>query len=329
MYFEVFSQNNSTNLFYNSFNATNMKNTNIKGFLLALTAASLWGISGTFGQFLFQQRGVSVEWMITVRMLISGIILLFISAFGKKTDLWSIWKNRKDTMKLLLFGITGMLMVQYTYFAAIKHSNAATATVLQYAGPVIIAVYLAVKNKKTPRFIDFIAISFAVLGTYILVTHGDPGTLNISSTALFFGIASAFALAIYTLQPIELLKKYNSAVVIGWGMFIGGFAFSFVHAPWKVEGTWDSQTYLYAAFIVFFGTLIPFYFYLTAVQLIGGQKSSLLASGEPLSATILAVLWLHVPFTLMDWIGSIFIISTIFLLSYEKKKENKMRLSGT
>ncbi|MCV5003732.1 DMT family transporter, partial [Escherichia coli] len=90
------------------------------GFLLALTAASLWGISGTFGQFLFQQRGVSVEWMITVRMLISGIILLFISAFGKKTDLWSIWKNRKDTMKLLLFGITGMLMVQYTYFAAIK-----------------------------------------------------------------------------------------------------------------------------------------------------------------------------------------------------------------
>ncbi len=103
-------------------------------------------------------------------------------------------------------------------------------------------------------------------------------------------------------------------------MFIGGFAFSFVHAPWKVEGTWDSQAYLYAAFIVFFGTLIPFYFYLTAVQLIGGQKSSLLASGEPLSATILAVLWLHVPFTLMDWIGSIFIISTIFLLSYEKKK---------
>lgn len=43
-----------------------------------------------------------------------------------------------------------MLMVQYTYFAAIKHSNAATATVLQYAGPVIIAIYLAIKNKKSP-----------------------------------------------------------------------------------------------------------------------------------------------------------------------------------
>ena len=69
------------------------------------------------------------------------------------------------------------------------------------------------------------AIAFAVLGTFILVTHGDMGRLNISSTALFFGIASAFALAIYTIQPVKLLNKYNSAVIIGWGMLIGGLAF--------------------------------------------------------------------------------------------------------
>ncbi|WP_370900136.1 EamA family transporter [Chryseobacterium gossypii] len=72
-----------------------------------------------------------------------------------------------------------------------------------------------------------------------------------------------------------------------------------------------------------FGTLIAFYSYLTAVQIIGGQKSSLLASVEPLSATVLAVLWLNVSFTTIDWIGSVFIISTVFLLSRktDKKKE--------
>ena len=79
------------------------------------------------------------------------------------------------------------------------------------------------------------AIAFAVLGTFILVTHGDMGRLNISSTALFFGIASAFALAIYTVQPVKLLNKYNSAVIIGWGMLIGGLAFSFVKAPGKLR----------------------------------------------------------------------------------------------
>ena len=287
----------------------------LKGFILAVTAAILWGVSGTFAQFLFQQRGVNVEWLITVRLLSTGSLLLLFAKFGQKTELTTIWRNQKDAMQVALFSITGMLAVQYTYFAAIKHSNAATATVLQYAGPVIIAVYLAFKYKRIPRPIEFVAIALAVLGTFLLVTHGDIHTLSISGIAFFFGIASAFALAIYTLQPIPLLAKYKSSLVIGWGMFVGGLVFCLVKAPWDVEGIWDLSAYLSTAFIIIFGTLIPFYAYLTAVKIIGGQKTSLLASAEPLSATILAVVWLNVSFSAMDWLGSICIISTIFLLS--------------
>src|SRR5690606_29746683 len=142
---------------------------------------------------------------LTVRLLITGLILLLLAKFGQKADVRSIWKNKRDARQLLVFSITGMLAVQYTYFAAIKHSNAATATVLQYAGPVIIAIYLAFKYKRLPRPIEFVAIALAVLGTFLLVTHGNLHTLSISAAAFFFGIASAFALAIYTLQPIRLL----------------------------------------------------------------------------------------------------------------------------
>lgn len=291
----------------------------IKGFFLAVLAAMLWGVSGTFGQFLFQQRGINVEWLITLRMLVSGTILLLFARFGEKSDLWAIWKNKKDAIQLLIFSTTGMLAVQYTYFAAIKHSNAATATVLQYAGPVFIAIYLAAKNKKLPRPIEYLAIALAVGGTFLLVTHGNIHSLAISGTALFFGLASAVTLAIYTLQPIALLSRYKSSIIIGWGMLLGGLTFSFVKAPWAIEGQWDTQTYLYTSFIVLFGTLVAFYSYLTAVQIIGGQKASLLASAEPLSATIMAVLWLQVPFSTIDWIGSICIISTIFLLSKKSK----------
>lgn len=66
---------------------------------------------------------------------------------------------------------------------------------------------------------------------------------------------------------------------------------------------------------VLFGTLVPFYVYLKAVQLIGGQKASLLTSAEPLSATLLAVLWLGVSFQALDWLGALLIVSTVFLLS--------------
>lgn len=291
----------------------------LKGFLLALIASVLWGISGTFAQFLFQQRGINVEWLITARMLISGFMLLLIASFNKNPDLWNIWKIKKDAFQLVLFSITGIVAVQYTYFAAVKHSNAATATVLQYAGPVLIAIYLAFKDQKFPKILEFVAILLAVLGTFLLVTHGDIHSLSISRIAFFYGIASAIALAIYTLQPISLLKKYSPTVIIGWGLFIGGVVFSFVKAPWNVEGNWDVYTYSFTSFIILLGTFAAFYFYLKAVKLIGAQKTSLLTSAEPLSATVLAILWLNIPFEAIDWIGSICIVSTVFLLGKKEK----------
>ena len=290
-----------------------------KGLSLALIAAVFWGISGTFAQFLFQQRGINIEWLITTRMLIAGFMLLLIAAFNKNPDLWNIWKTKKDAIQLVLFSITGIVAMQYTYFAAIKYSNAATATVLQYAGPVLITIYLAFKNRRLPKTLEYIAILLALLGTFLLVTHGNIHSLTISGIAFFYGIASAFALAVYTLQPIALLKKYSSTPIIGWGLFIGGILFSFIKVPWNIEGVWDIYTYSYTSFIILFGTLVSFYFYLKAVQLIGGQKTSLLASAEPLSATILAILWLNIPFETLDWIGSLCIISTIFLLGKKKK----------
>ena len=119
----------------------------IRGFIFAITAAILWGFSGTFGQFLFQERGINVEWLITMRMLVSGLLLLLFAKSWERAKVFLIWKNRKDAIQLLIFSITGMLAVQYTYFAAIQHSNAATATVLQYVGPILIAVFLAMKYR--------------------------------------------------------------------------------------------------------------------------------------------------------------------------------------
>ncbi len=291
-----------------------------KGIFLALMAASLWGISGTFGQYVFQQKDINVEWLMSVRMLVSGGILLLYLLIKNPEEALSIWKNRKDSLQLLVFSFTGMLAVQYTYFATIKLSNAATATVLQYAGPVLIAVYLSLKSKKLPKPLEILAIALAVLGTFLLVTHANISTLTISPEALIMGIASAFALAIYTLQPVSLLKKYSSMSIVAWAMLIGGTAMSFVKSPFHIEGIWDFSTFSSVIFIILFGTLVAFYAFMTSVKLVGGQKSSLLATAEPLSATLIAVLWLQIPFTTMDYLGSICIVSTIFILSADKRK---------
>ncbi|MGK6352803.1 DMT family transporter [Parapedobacter sp. DT-150] len=289
-----------------------------KGVLMALSAATLWGVSGTCGQFLFQQREVSVEWLMAVRMLGAGGLLLLLAILRKDAHVWAIWRNKGDRRRLLVFGIAGMLTVQYTYFAAIKHSNAATATILQFSAPVFIAIYLAARYGRRLNGLDYLAIFLAILGTFLLVTHGDINALNISPLAFALGIASAVSLALYTLMPGVLLSKYSAVSVIGWGLFIGGVAISLINPPWEVDGVWDRYTYANSLFVVLFGTLIPFYLYLKAVQLIGGQKASLLTSAEPLSATLIAVLWLGVSFQTLDWLGAFLIVITVFLLSIGK-----------
>jgi drug/metabolite transporter (DMT)-like permease len=293
-----------------------------KGMVLVLVGAALWGISGTVAQYLFQQKGFSPEWLVVIRLLFSGILLLLFASSKEKQKVLGIWKSKRDVMSLLLFSILGLLAVQYTYFAAIESSNAATATVLQYLAPVLISCFLAIKSKRLPNSKEVIAVILALIGTFLLVTQGNINSLSISGWALFWGISSAVALAFYTLQPHKLLAKWGSTIVIGWGMLVGGICFSFVQPPWIFAGNWSLQSYFAVAFIVIFGTLIAFYCYLESLKYINASEASILASIEPLSAALLAVIWLHVTFELEEWIGTLCIVSTIIILALVKNRQN-------
>ena len=287
----------------------------MKGYGLAFLAALLWGVSGTLAQYLFQYRAFNFEWLVTFRLIVSGAILLTIPLFTKRAALVAPWKNGRDRIELIVFGIFGMLAVQYTFFVTIKLSNAATATILQYLGPIFIAGYYSFKEKRLPIARDLLALFLAMLGTFLIVTHGSLEGLTISTEAFIWGLLSALALATYSILPVNLLNKYETSVIIGWGMLIGGIGLGFKHSPFDVEGIWDSTSVLLTVLIIIFGTLVAFYSYLTAVKLIGATITSLIACAEPLSAAIIAVFWLNVPFGYYDWLGMFCILFTIGLLA--------------
>ncbi|QDK47435.1 EamA family transporter [Bdellovibrio sp. ZAP7] len=285
------------------------------GSLLAILAATAWGVSGNFSQLVFESYNVNLEWLVTIRLLISGLILLIFSQIsGRK--IFALWKDRRTALRLGTFGVIGMLGVQYTYLAAIAASNAATATILQYLGPLFITAYYAAKYKRLPTRIEATAVILAMLGTALLVTHGDLKTLAISNKALILGLASAVTLAIYSIIPVPLLKNNDSTVVLGWGMIIGGIIISLFKSPFSSEAVWTFTSIASIGFIVLIGSLFAFFAYLTAVRFIGPTKASLLACAEPLSASFVAVLWMDVKFDTSDWIGATLIICTILILSY-------------
>lgn len=290
----------------------------VRGAVLTLTGGILWGFSGTCGQFLMQTKGLTSNWLVPVRLVTAGAMLLLLCYLKEGKGIFDIWKH--DRAGIIIFGVFGMSMCQYTYFTAISASNAGTATVLQYIGPVLILVYLALRHRKLPTLVELLAIFLAVAGTFFLATHGKPGAMVLSRKAMFWGLLSAVALAIYTVQPGSLLEKYGSSVVTAWGMLIGGVMLCALFRPWTIPVSVDVQVAAGMAAVVVLGTVAAFSCYMEGVRCVGPKKGSLYASVEPVSATIFSVIWMHALFGWMDFVGFLCILSTIFLLALDKEK---------
>ena len=217
----------------------------------------------------------------------------------------------------MIFAIFGLMAVQLTYFVAIAKSNAPTATILQYVFPVMIVLYTALRGHQLPNKKEVVAVILAMVGIFLLVTHGNPGTLSITVEALVWGLSSAVAMAFYTMYPGNLQKRWGSPVVVGWGMLFGGIALNFYHPFWAFTGDIDLMGVLMIAFIILFATFGAFYIYLVSVTMIGATYASLFACIEPLASAFFSVVGLNLVFNSMDWIGAALIMITMFLLSWK------------
>lgn len=293
----------------------------IKGIILVIIGGMLWGVSGTVAQYLFKSEGFAPEWLVVIRLLLSGFTLITYIFIKSEQNIWEIWKDKNDRVRLILFSIVGMLGVQYTCFCTIKYANAATATILQYLSPIIITCYMVIKNKKMPTLQEGIAIGLAMIGTYFIITNGSIHNISISTLALFWGFVSAITAAFYTLQPHSLIIKWGSLTVVAWSMVIGGIALSFVEHPWVCTGRWSISSILAILFVVLFGTLVAFSCFLESLKYINPSEVSILSSSEPLSAALLSVFWLHEHLGVVQMIGIFCIILTIAILS---KTNNKL-----
>ena len=300
-----------------------MKKNDNTGMLSTFVGGTLWGINGVMGNYLFLNKNVTTPWLIPYRLILAGFLLLGYLYYKKGSQIFDILKNPKDLVQIILFGFIGMLGTQYTYFSAIQFSNAAIATVLTYFGPTLVLIYMCLREKRKPLKYEIVSICLSSFGVFLLATHGDITSLQISFKALVWGILSALSVVFYTVQPESLLKKYGASIVVAWGMMIGGIFIAFVAKPWNISVTFDFITFLVLMLIIVFGTIIAFILYLTGVNIIGPTKASIIACIEPVAATICAILFLGVTFDFLDVIGFLCIISTIFIVAYFDKKAKK------
>ncbi|WP_405098424.1 DMT family transporter [Oceanobacillus sp. FSL H7-0719] len=296
-----------------------------KGLFLVITGATLWGIGGTVAQKLFQDYGVMVDWLVTIRLLIAGILLLAVQYFTKdRKQIFAVWRDKRTALQLIIFGLFGMLAVQYTYMASIDHGNAAVATLLQYQAPVMIIIYLVLRKQTILSGKDYITVFLALGGCFLLLTNGSISELSVPASAVIWGLLSGLALAFYTLYAVQLLAQFDSLVIVGWAMIIGSFTLSFVHPPWEMDfASLPLEGYVYLAFVIIFGTMIAFWFYIDSLQSLSPKETSLMGSLEPLAAVLTTVFWLQEPFGSFQWLGTACIIGMILLMSSGEKEPLK------
>lgn len=286
----------------------------LRGMLLASLAASLWSISGISGEILFKEFHFSADWLVSVRTAVSGILLLITVVFIEKKSIFKPFKRVEDIIGILLFGIAGIYFVQFTYFRTIELSNVSFATILQFTAPFFIFIYESVKNKKVPSISTVVLLFMTILGVVCIATKGNFSNLTGSKEALLIGVVSAIMIAFYSIQPKQLLKRYGSITVVGWGMFVGSIIANVIHPFWKVEGDINFESVIQVIIVVILGTAIAYLIYIASLNYISSSLAGILTAFEPILAAILSVIIFKLTFSSIELLGFLMVFASIFLL---------------
>ncbi|TQR20409.1 DMT family transporter [Psychrobacillus vulpis] len=300
-----------------------------KGIVLIIIGSMLWGATGPMMEWVLNNSSISVPFFLTIRLITAGAcILLFMKIRGQ--EIFNIWKERIWLKQLIIFGIFGMLGVQYTFLAAIEASNASIATLLQFVGPIYIILYISWKSKMFPPKYQIVGIIGTLVGLFFLLTNAKVDQLLISKEALFWGICVGVAFALYTVYPARLMKEWGVLVIVGWAMLVGGIVLAIVTQVWKSDEWGNLAEFpinIMTAVIILIGT-IAFILFLSSMKYITAVETSILSSVEPLTAMIISVIWLGQILGAWQYFGVVVMLIFVTWLSIAGEFKWKKRKSA-
>lgn len=284
------------------------------GVIATLVGGVCWGFSGASGQFLFTQKGLSADYVVSLRLLSSGLILACFSFVRCGFKGFGALGSLRDFGLILIYGTFGLILAQWGYFYSIELSNAAVATTIQYSVPAFLLAIECARAHRLPSRLELCALFLAMAGVFLLATHASLSELVISPKALFICGLCIFGVIVYTLVPSGLNKRYPLSANLALAMMIGGAVLSVLVRVWELKGISDMSGLLAMASVVVVGTVLAFGLFMYGVSTIGAARASLLAAIEPVSAAVFSAIWLGERFAFWDYAGFLLILACIVLL---------------
>lgn len=298
------------------------------GSLLVLVGGTIWGVNGSVAKILLSDYHVSAVWFACIRQFSAGIIFLAVSAIVSRRQLIGAVKNVRSYPLYIFTALVCVTLEQIAYFYVIQYTNAGTATVLQTVNLIMVLAYVCFAAHRWPHLRESIGIIMAFAGVFLLATGGNVSSLSMPVPALVWGLLSAFSAACLAIVPLKLIARWGDMVVNGIAFFISGVILMPFVRPWEHVPALGTRGWLLLLFSIVVGTFVAFWFYMAGMSIVGSLRGSLLATIEPIVATITAVAWNGAVFTVADWIGIALIILMVFVIRRQPEPATNLESSA-
>lgn len=291
------------------------------GYAMVATAATLFAVNGSVSKVVLDSGLSSLE-LAQIRATCAALgLLAFLLVFARSR----LRVGRRELLFLLAFGLVGVALVQWLYFVAIHNLPVGVALLIEFTAPLFVALFarFAYKERIRPRI--WIAVALCLTGlTLVVELWSGIAFSTIGVTAAFGG---ALALTAYLLMA-ERERRHRDPVSLSfYGFLFAALLWAVVQPLWEFPwGVLDDDVSLqgnlseYSApvwalvgFIVVVGTMITFSLLTGALRHIGATRASIVATLEPVVATVIAWLWLGETLGTMQLVGGAIVLAGIFL----------------
>ena len=271
-----------------------------------------WGFMGFFTRNL-EGYGIGPNGAIIVRCGIAAVcfaLMILLTGPGKfRIRIRNLWC-------FLGTGLLSLLFFTFCYFHAISMMNLSTAAILLYTAPIIVMLLSALlfREKITGRKVLAAVTAFAGC---CLVSGMGTGTV-ITAKGLLFGLGAGFGYALYTIFSRYALQRGYSSVTINFYSCALAAAGAFL--IWRPQGTVSAMVSSVPVFLWCLGTgvlscFLPYMLYTWGLTGLENGKASILASVEPVVASVIGVIVFHEKLTLQALTGILLVLAAIVLLN--------------
>lgn len=276
-----------------------------------LAAAALWGVIGLWNRKLMA-AGLSPFSIVLVRNL-GGMLLLALFFALKDRSVFRV--ERRHLKYFFGTGVVSVVFFTVCYFSCQKLCSLAVASVLLYTAPSFVVLLSALlwKEPVTPKKLLALALTLAGCACVCGVFSGG---LSVTLPGVLLGLGSGFFYALYSVFGRYALAHYPPLTVTVWTFLFAGPASLVLVRPAELAAAFvpNPGLYLTALGLAVFSTAAPYILYTWGLARTEPGRASILASLEPVVASLAGTLAFGEPMGALTVLGIFCVLAGVYIL---------------